>query len=256
MSGNVRGASYPVIDLQKAVTILQKVQLALGRGSGPNLTVMNAAGYTTVNGKSKRVVATLIQYGLITRQGKDYRVTELGMQILFPDDDNLKRSAIAQSALKPAIFMSLTTRYEGNLLPPALSNILINQYSINPGAAENAASVYRRTLEFAGLVNNEGIVSKLTDTSESQDKSISQNSSTERVMSEGSENFMDDTENIKNTSMAAPRHLPSGIILIFPNDLDMHVTFGEFGEALKGIEAKATELRKSAEDEPERPSQI
>lgn len=69
-----------------------------------------------------------------------------------------------------------------------------------------------------------------------------------------SESISDQNESVRSPSdnqlsfaasdnMAPARQLPSGIAIAFPKDLDPHVSFGEFGEALKSLESKATELR-------------
>lgn len=153
---NVRGASYPVIDLKKAVELIEMLLSAIGKASASKEDVAKALGYSGVNGKSKRVIAALIQYGLINGRASEHKLTELSLQLLFPDDDRYKREAIRRAAMKPGLFKVLIDKYAGGTIPGLLSNILVTSHGINPSSGEDAVKVFRSTLEYAGLLDQEG----------------------------------------------------------------------------------------------------
>jgi hypothetical protein len=50
-------------------------------------------------------------------------------------------------------------------------------------------------------------------------------------------------------SMAPPRTLPSGIVVIFPKNLDSHATFGDFGSELRALDVKAGQFTEDGSHE-------
>jgi len=52
-------------------------------------------------------------------------------------------------------------------------------------------------------------------------------------------------------SLAPPRTLPSGVIVVFPKSLDKHVSFGEFGDVLKALDTKANNLKEDTNGQGE-----
>jgi|GEM_PF-4410376 len=154
VSKKVRGASYPVIDLEKSVSLARNMLDAVGKASASKLDVAKAVGYSGINGKSKRVIAALIQYGLITGRAAEHKLTDLALQILFPEDEKYKNQAIKQAALKPTLFNTLVSKYEGDVMPTMLPNILVTSHGINPSSADEAAIIFRSTLQYAGLLDS------------------------------------------------------------------------------------------------------
>ncbi len=153
---NVRGASYPVIDLKKSVESLDLLLAAIGKAAASKDDVARALNYSGVNGKSKRVIAALIQFGLINGRSSEHKLSDLSLRILFPEDEQAKRVAIRSAALKPGLFKALVDKYAGGTVPGLLSNILVTSHGINPTSGEEAAKVFRSSLEYAGLIDQEG----------------------------------------------------------------------------------------------------
>ncbi len=155
---NVRGASYPVIDLEKAVNLIDKILKAVGKANASKLDIAKAAGYGGLNGKSRRVVAALGQYELITGAGDDYKLSSLALDILFPESEQKRRDNIAFAAQSPSLFGQLIENYKGDTIPGLLPNILVNKYGINPKFGNEVAKIFRSTLEFASLVDGHGVI--------------------------------------------------------------------------------------------------
>lgn len=157
-SKKVRGASYPVIDLEKAVALSKKLVDAIGKASASKADVVRALGYSGINGKSKRVIAALIQYGLITGRSSEHKLTDLALQILFPENDQAKQEAIRHAAAKPSLFNTLIAKYQGDPVPGLLANILVNSHGINPNSSEEAARVFKASLQYAGMIDDNNAI--------------------------------------------------------------------------------------------------
>jgi len=149
-----RGASYPVVNLEKAVSLTQKILAAIGKAPTTKLNLAKALGYSGINGKSNRVTAALGQYGLLAGRGDQYRLSDLALQVLFPESEEDKREALLHAATRPALFQQLIGKFQGSQVPALLSNILVTSHSINPNSAEDAASVFKSTLRYVGLLDD------------------------------------------------------------------------------------------------------
>lgn len=157
-SKNVRGTSYPVIDLEKAIDLVNRILKAVGKANTSKVDIAKAAGYGSLNGKSKRVVAALGQYGLITGKGDDYKLSTLALDILFPENERSKRDNIAFALQSPVLFSQLIESYKGGSIPGLLPNILVSKYAINPKFGNEVAKIFISSLEFAGLVDEGGVI--------------------------------------------------------------------------------------------------
>ncbi len=134
-----------------AIQLLQMVGDKVGYGSASRETIAEALGYRTLNGTSRRKLAALSHYALLTRSGGTYRISDLGKQILMPRDDVEYKNAIATAAQQPAFYQTLIGRFEGHTLPTMLANILVREYGIVPRTSEEVARTFRESMEFAGL---------------------------------------------------------------------------------------------------------
>src|SRR5688572_21598112 len=81
------GPNAPADTLGSAVQLLQLVRDRLGFSSASRESVAEALGYRTLNGTSRRKIAALSHFDLLSRTGAAYRISELGKQILIPRDD-------------------------------------------------------------------------------------------------------------------------------------------------------------------------
>jgi hypothetical protein len=149
-----KSPAAPSTSLKEAVEKLKILYEKEKRGPIDKDTAMLALGYSAKSGAGLRMLATLGQYGLIERQGIGHiRVTDLGMDIILPSDNQHELEALRQASRQPDIFVELLERYsdsEGLPSDNALISYLIKRTPIPFGdsSARGLAKAFRETLEF------------------------------------------------------------------------------------------------------------
>lgn len=155
----LRSAAYPAITLEEALKRLENLKTRLGlNGSFNRETVATGIGYRSVSGASARSVAALVHYGLLDRDKDNYTISEIGTNWLLPSDDHVRPRIEKEAAVKPKLFYQLFSEYNGQVLPKLLSNRLVTQYSIQSNVASEVVKLFRDTLRFAGLLDDNDVV--------------------------------------------------------------------------------------------------
>jgi hypothetical protein len=160
-----RSPSYPAIDLATALERTEQLWRHAQRHYVPVTDAMRVWGYSAKSSGGLQTIGALNRFELIEDQGKgpsrQIRVSELGRAIVTDDPNSAERAArIQEAALTPKIHRELWDRYEGDLPPDStLRWDLLNIYSFGEGAARELIDELRRTVEFAGLAEGEGILS-------------------------------------------------------------------------------------------------
>ena len=147
-----RSRRYPATSLRDSVAMLDQVYKGVGLSGGSRETLAHALGHQSLNGTSKRKIATLVQFGLIEKDGERYRVSELGRRVLIPIDDGERRSALAEAVRQPALFSEVGAAYDGEPVPSMLANLIARQYGILPQASTEVASNFLESVAYAGLL--------------------------------------------------------------------------------------------------------
>ncbi|MBI1984940.1 MAG: hypothetical protein HYS60_02400 [Candidatus Wildermuthbacteria bacterium] len=178
-----RSVAYPSLNLESAVDSVAKLRSALGKGPYSREDAAKALGYSGLSGASARAVAALVHYGLLERNGNTYFTSELSEEIVHPTDDTgmKKLRALVMAARTPRLFERLISKFQSQSLPGLLENILMRE-GVSSGSAKEAATTFKETLQYAGLLKN-GVVSAVEqvteDGSEMQEKP--EQSETERA---------------------------------------------------------------------------
>ena len=239
-----RGSAYPSMALTDAVDKLRSVASELGAGQGNRMVVLKAMGYKGESGTAGRAIASLGYFNLLDKMpDSSYKVSKLGLEIIYPETGN-NSAALKTAALSPALYAKLHERYTGMSIPPELKNTLIHTHGVNVNGADGAAKDFIATMTYAGLVGVDGLVASNKTADQNSDEA---GATAHEQPSPPPYNDMQ--------AMALPRTLPSGVVVIFPKSLDIHVSFGEFGQVLKALDKKAEDLTEESPDE-EGPSQV
>lgn len=245
----MRSRAYPSNDLATAVRRLELYNTNLGPvGYHTREEIAVAIGYKSMSGPASRAIASLVHYGLLERRKDKYGISDLAKSILLPHSEGETRSAIQEAAVRPALFNEIVTQYKGRELPGLLGNILTSpQYGISPKVKDEVVEVFKSSIEYAGLLNNNRIqspdaVAQPAEEFEDQGVSAADLPSTQRPPVLPSQKT--------NAPESGLTRLPSGIIISFPEELGFAVITGEFGTEIKGLERKAQALLKN-EDEAE-----
>jgi hypothetical protein len=155
-----RSASYPSLALEDALGRLTNMKTSIGvKGHFNRETVISAIGYNSVSGASARAVASLVHFGLLSREKDLYTLSELGQKYLMPTLDGQDTEAIREAALQPKLFKQIYDDYEGQVLPKQLNNILTIKHSIQNKAASSVVKAIESTFKFAGLLGENNILS-------------------------------------------------------------------------------------------------
>jgi len=141
-----RSPNYPSMSLAEAITRVTQVFAKEHRHPAPKEVVMKAMGYSGVNGASLGALSAVAKYGLLEKQGENYRVSERALQILHPRTPDEKAAAIREAAFQPALFADIAKDFPGR----APSDDNLRAYLIRRGFAPSALAgviqAYRETM--------------------------------------------------------------------------------------------------------------
>ena len=84
MNKRTRSPNYPAISLPDALERLTRLWDAIQHHSAPRNLVLEGMGYTGVNGSSLSALSALGKYGLLERNGAEFKIAERGRMYLHP----------------------------------------------------------------------------------------------------------------------------------------------------------------------------
>jgi hypothetical protein len=152
-----RSAAYPGITLEKAIEATKLLRDNLGAGPYSRDSAAAALGYKAVSGASIQKISACVHFGLLTRKSNAYSQSELADKMFRYISEDERVQAIRTAVQKPTLYTKLITEFSGRALPKMLDNVLVRNYGITERVAKDAASVFEKSLQFAGLLQN-GII--------------------------------------------------------------------------------------------------
>ena len=146
-----RGPGYPAIGLTAAIEKAREWYDRDGTAPVAPTVVVEAWGYTSLNGTSYRVLAALKYYGLLEYVGDDARLTDRALAILLEDADSEEHGeAILDAASEPDLFQTLLSDYQDRLPSDlAIATALIRKHGFKGQSAQKAVAAFRETAELA-----------------------------------------------------------------------------------------------------------
>lgn len=248
-----RSSAYPIIDLNTAVERVKKLHDNLGVGPYNRETVARGVGYTGLNGKSQRVVAALVHYGLLTRKGNVYESSVLAKQIIFPRDEKDPVNAIMEAVNKPKLYDTLIQKYANLALPSQLNNILVIDYKINKKVADEVVKNFELSLEYAGLLENGTVLVNASQNIPQSNENNAKRAIFAEDLNHNSESIKVEKKEsiISSEAFYETPILPSGIQIKFPISLTTHFTLGDFANEIKNLEVRAQSFLATQKKEQE-----
>ena len=134
MATKGRSPQYPAFGLGRAIELVRKIHARVHRHKASPLVLVNAVGYTSMNGKSITALSTLKKYELLEEQGTELKVTKTALTILFePANTPAWKEAMKRAALAPTLFSKLCHAYPGSIPQDELvrSYLLQNGFLVN-----------------------------------------------------------------------------------------------------------------------------
>lgn len=144
-----RSPNYPAISLPAAMQQLRGLFDRIQKHKAPKEAVIKGLGYGGWNGASATALSAHVKYGLLERLEKDeYKISELGMRLMFHHSPQEYTEALIEASSKPQLFAELLEEY-GDTVPheDILKPRLIRQ-GFAQGAVETVIDSYRATMEF------------------------------------------------------------------------------------------------------------
>lgn len=133
-----RSPSYPAISIGQAIEFAGKIHKSCRANVIDRETAAREMGYSGLTGRSMKVLADLIQFNLLEKEGKgNVKVTQLAVDILHGIDPADRHQAKMEAALAPQLFKDIHERFpDGIPSENAIRSYLIQQdfqdAAINP----------------------------------------------------------------------------------------------------------------------------
>lgn len=142
----VRSPSYPSYSLEDAIENVGKVFEKDRTNPVDREVVANHLGYSGLNGAADKALGTLMQYRLLEKVAKgEVRVSQLAVDIMYPDRPEQKRNALLECAYAPALFTVLRDRFSGGVpSSSALKSYLLRE-GYNDRAIGPIITAYSKT---------------------------------------------------------------------------------------------------------------
>lgn len=108
-----RSPGYPNYSLRKAVNNAEKIFNDVRTNLITRKDVAKVIGYRGISGAADKAIATMMHYGLLDRGGKgEVSVSQTAVDILHPDTEGQKRTALVRAAFSPKLFATLKERFK------------------------------------------------------------------------------------------------------------------------------------------------
>jgi len=144
----IRSPNYPQISLPDAISRVALIFSKEHQHPAPKEVMVKDMGYNGIHGNSLGALSALSKYGLLERDGQDYRVSERAIAIIHPLDEASKIAALRDAAQAPALYAEIFEQFKGQL--PSDENL--RAYLIRKGFAESALTPVieslRETMKF------------------------------------------------------------------------------------------------------------
>ena len=154
-----RGPSYPYVDLESGIGLARKMYDYTKRAPAQlDAVVSEAWKYSKASSSGQKVLAALKAYGLIEdapgTNGKSIRLTQRAIRILLDDTDSGERhEEIVKAALAPKWY-DFSWRTWGKEMPASMRSNLLIEHGFIDSTVEGFLKDYKRTISFAGLLND------------------------------------------------------------------------------------------------------
>lgn len=149
-----RSKAYPQFSLDDMVDALKRIHSQLGSGPYSRAAIAEGLGHSVGSGSANSKAAALVHFGLLDREQNAYHLSPISRRIIHPTEEGEVAAAIADSVKVPTLFAALFERFGGKSLPQLLPNILTRDYGIIAKQSSQAAELFRRSAEYAGLLRH------------------------------------------------------------------------------------------------------
>lgn len=148
--GNMRSPNYPAIGLHDSIQRVRSLWAKEKRTPVPPDVAAKAIGYSSLSGPSRTAIGALRQYGLVDRDDRNVRVSDLALRILHSPDQDEELKALQEAALKPDLFAQLFNTH-ASASDDAIRSYLITKLDFSESGARQVAKTFKETISLARL---------------------------------------------------------------------------------------------------------
>lgn len=131
----MRSPNYPSIPLRQAIQLAGKIHSKNRTNVIDRDSAVRDMGYSGITGRSLKVLAALIQFGLLSKAGKgSVKVTQTTVDILHGIDPRDRNAALLKAGTEPSLFKMVFERFPDGVP----SENAIRSYLIQQGFADVA----------------------------------------------------------------------------------------------------------------------
>ena len=147
-----RSPNYPSMSLGAGIKDIQKINDVAGLKPMTGLEILNIFGYKSLSGPSRTRFSALKKFDLIAGDYNEVKISELGIKILFPENNESKLSDLRIAALRPELFRQVYEKF-GAILPSEgiLKNWLVRELKFNHQKVSKIVESLQDTFEFAKI---------------------------------------------------------------------------------------------------------
>jgi hypothetical protein len=149
-----RSKAYPQFSLDDMLEALKRIHSQLGAGPYSRAAIAEGLGHNVGSGSANAKAAALVHFGLLDREQNAYHLSAISRRIIHPTEEGEVAQAIAEAVKLPTLFAAMFERFGGKSLPQLLPNILARDYGIISKQSSQAAELFRRSAEYAGLLRH------------------------------------------------------------------------------------------------------
>jgi hypothetical protein len=144
-----RSPNYPSISLPEALQQLRHLFDRIQKYKAPKDLVIKAIGYSGLNGASASAISAHTKYGILDRlEGDEFKISDLGMKLLFHENPAEYAASLHQAARSPALFSELMAEFPGGVPHDDILRTRLIRRGFAQSAVATAISSYRETVEF------------------------------------------------------------------------------------------------------------
>lgn len=108
----MRSPSYPSVPLRQAIDLVSKIHRTCRTNVITRENAVREMGYSGLTGRSMKVLAALLQFGLLEKTGKgDVKVTQRTVDILHGIESADRNEALLEAAYSPQLFRDIHDRF-------------------------------------------------------------------------------------------------------------------------------------------------
>ena len=145
----LRSPGYPSVSLEDALRQVEQIYAKNRTNAIDREAAAKSMGYSGSSGASDKMIANLSHYGLVEKVVKgEIRVSQLAVDVLRPEHDASRASALQTAAFHPRLFAMLQEQFpDGHVSETALRNVLARS-GFQEKAIPSASKAFMNTCEF------------------------------------------------------------------------------------------------------------